>query len=89
MSLQSERALFDACVSLSPEEREQWLNSHCDDPALRERVLKLLRVHDEAERRNALERAPAVAHLTSRSVATACSSESVRARWARCTSLSR
>lgn len=63
MSLQSERALFDACVSLPPEERERWLNAHCDDPTLRERVLNLLRVHDEAERRNALERAPAVAHL--------------------------
>ena len=37
------------------EERDGWLEQHCGDPALRERVLRLLRAHDSAQERGALE----------------------------------
>ena len=38
MSLQTERALFDACVELAAEIVRHGLPQHCADPALRERV---------------------------------------------------
>jgi non-specific serine/threonine protein kinase/serine/threonine-protein kinase len=44
-----ERELFEACCELSEPERSAWLAVHCDDPTLRERVRRLLRVHDAAE----------------------------------------
>ena len=56
MSLQSERALFDACVDLPKTERAQWLQAHCPDEVSRERVTRLLEAHDAADRDNALER---------------------------------
>lgn len=56
MSLQSERALFEACVDLPKTERAHWLEVHCPDEASRERVTRLLEAHDAAERDNALER---------------------------------
>jgi eukaryotic-like serine/threonine-protein kinase len=60
MSLKAERALFDACVGLPAGEREAWLNANCADPALRERVLRLLKAHDAAEESGALQSAPAM-----------------------------
>lgn len=56
MSLQSERALFDACVDLPRTQRAQWLQAHCPDEASRERVTRLLEAHDAAERDHAFER---------------------------------
>lgn len=42
-----ERELFDACTDLAPSEREAYLEQACsDDPALRDRVRKLLAAHD-------------------------------------------
>jgi serine/threonine protein kinase/tetratricopeptide (TPR) repeat protein len=58
MSLQSERALFEACVDLPKTERAQWLQAHCPDEVSRERITRLLEAHDAAERDNALERRP-------------------------------
>jgi eukaryotic-like serine/threonine-protein kinase len=55
VSLQSERALFDACSEIPAAEREAWLARHCDDAALRARVMRLLNAHDQAEARGALE----------------------------------
>lgn len=55
MSLQTERALFEGCSELPANERKAWLEAHCDDPELRERVLRLLSAHDDAEARGALE----------------------------------
>lgn len=55
MGLQTERALFEACVELPESERESWLAANCEDPALRERVLRLLRAHESAERSDALK----------------------------------
>ena len=37
------RSLFDAASELPPEAQEAWLEQHCADPALRERVRRLLR----------------------------------------------
>jgi serine/threonine protein kinase/tetratricopeptide (TPR) repeat protein len=59
MSLQTERNLFEACIGLGVEAREEWLASHCPDPAMRERVLRLLRAHDSAEARGTLQTPPA------------------------------
>ncbi|HEY8509534.1 MAG TPA: serine/threonine-protein kinase, partial [Steroidobacteraceae bacterium] len=55
MGLQTERALFEACLELPESERESWLTAHCDDPALRDRVRRLLRAHESAERSDALK----------------------------------
>jgi hypothetical protein len=55
VTLQTERALFEACSDLPASSRKAWLEAHCDDAALRERVLRLLAAHDEAEARGALE----------------------------------
>jgi serine/threonine protein kinase/tetratricopeptide (TPR) repeat protein len=55
VNLQTERALFDACVALPAEERDAWLALHCADPSSRERVSRLLRAHDEAEARGTLQ----------------------------------
>jgi serine/threonine protein kinase len=54
VSLQTERAFFDACVALPAEEREAWLALNCRDPTVRERIERLLRAHDEAEARGTL-----------------------------------
>ncbi len=56
MSLQTERALFEACVDLPKTERAQWLQAHCPDATSRERITRLLEAHDAAERDQALER---------------------------------
>ncbi|MFC4311572.1 protein kinase [Steroidobacter flavus] len=56
MNLQSERALFDACVDLPKTQRAQWLQAHCPDDESRERITRLLEAHDAAERDHALER---------------------------------
>ncbi len=56
MSLQSERALFEACVELPMAQRQLWLEAHCPDADSRERVTRLLAAHDDAERDNSLER---------------------------------
>ncbi|HEY5755724.1 MAG TPA: serine/threonine-protein kinase [Steroidobacter sp.] len=69
MSLQSERALFDACVDLPKTERAQWLQAHCADEASRERITRLLAAHDAAERDHALERrAPPLPERTERRI---------------------
>ena len=49
MTITVERTLFEACVALPAAERGAWLLAHCDDGELQERVLRLLRAHDEAE----------------------------------------
>jgi eukaryotic-like serine/threonine-protein kinase len=54
VNLQLERSLFDACVVLPAAERAAWLALHCSDPALRERIERLLRAHDDAEARGTL-----------------------------------
>jgi serine/threonine protein kinase/tetratricopeptide (TPR) repeat protein len=59
MSLREERALFEACLERPTAEREAWLASHSDDPALRERVLRLLQAHESAEARGAMNTPPA------------------------------
>jgi eukaryotic-like serine/threonine-protein kinase len=56
MSLQSERALFEACVELPKTQRALWLEAHCPDGDSRDRVTRLLAAHDAAERDNSLER---------------------------------
>lgn len=58
MSLQTERALFEACVDLPRTERALWLEANCPDTASRERITRLLEAHDAADRDNALERRP-------------------------------
>jgi eukaryotic-like serine/threonine-protein kinase len=58
MSLQTERALFDACVELPAAERQAWLATHCDDAAVRERVSRLLHAHEVAESQGALQTPP-------------------------------
>jgi eukaryotic-like serine/threonine-protein kinase len=52
--LQTERALFEACLAQPRTEREAWLGQHCADAALRERIDRLLRAHESAEARDAL-----------------------------------
>ena len=42
-----QRELFDAASRLAPEGREAWLEGACDDPSLRETVLRLLHEHDD------------------------------------------
>ncbi|MEP7313733.1 MAG: serine/threonine-protein kinase [Pseudomonadota bacterium] len=66
MSLQAERSLFEACADLPAGDRAAWLASHCDDPALRERVLRLLQAHDAAS--SAATVPPAAALLTERRI---------------------
>ena len=44
----TERDLFDRAVVLPPDAREPFLASACPDPALRARVVALLRAHDHA-----------------------------------------
>ena len=58
MTLKTERSFFEACVDLAPETRASWLENHCADPAMRERVLALLRAHDDAEARGAMQSPP-------------------------------
>ena len=60
MTLQTERELFEACVDLAAGQRTAWLEEHCGDSALRDRVLRLLRAHDSAQERGSLERSPIV-----------------------------
>ena len=60
MTLQTERELFEACMDLAPGQRTAWLEAHCGDSALRERILRLLRAHDSAEARGSLEQSPIV-----------------------------
>jgi serine/threonine protein kinase/tetratricopeptide (TPR) repeat protein len=55
MTLQTERELFEACMELAPGARTAWLEQHCGDQALRERIQRLLRAHDAAEQRGSLE----------------------------------
>jgi eukaryotic-like serine/threonine-protein kinase len=55
MDLRTERSLFEACVELSPDEREAWLAAHCPEAAARERIRKLLLAHDQAEAEDALQ----------------------------------
>src|SRR5689334_6580923 len=64
MDLRTERALFDACVELSPEAREAWLAANCADPAVRERLRQLLLAHEQAEAQDALQSPiPAQRHI--------------------------
>ena len=49
MTLANERALFEACLALPASERAAWLDAHCPDAALRARMERLLRAHQEAE----------------------------------------
>jgi serine/threonine protein kinase len=58
VTLQTERELFEACMDLAPGHRTAWLDQHCGDAALRERILRLLRAHDAAEQRGSLEQSP-------------------------------
>ncbi len=44
------RELFDAASELPPLERAAFLNQHCADPAIRQRVEVLLASHDAAEK---------------------------------------
>lgn len=60
MTLQTERELFAACMDLASGQRTAWLEAHCGDPALRERILRLLRAHESAEQRGSLEQSPIV-----------------------------
>jgi eukaryotic-like serine/threonine-protein kinase len=60
VTLQTERELFEACMDLAAGQRTAWLEGHCGDPALRDRVLRLLRAHDSAQARGSLERSPIV-----------------------------
>jgi len=46
MSLEAEQGLFDACLDAGPGERDKLLDD-CPDPALRERVRRLLAAHDQ------------------------------------------
>ena len=49
MTLATERALFEACLSLPPTERTAWLVANCPDAAERGRVEQLLAAHEAAE----------------------------------------
>ena len=60
MTLQTERELFAACADLAAGQRTAWLEEHCGDSVLRDRVLRLLRAHDSAQERGSLERSPIV-----------------------------
>jgi serine/threonine protein kinase len=60
VTLQTERELFEACMDLAAGQRTAWLEQHCGDPALRERLLRLLRAHDAAQERGSLEESPLV-----------------------------
>ena len=60
MTLQTERELFEACMDLAAGQRTAWLEAHCGDAGLRERILRLLRAHDSAERSGSLEQSPIV-----------------------------
>ena len=60
MTLQTERELFEACADLAAGQRTAWLEEHCGDSVLRDRVLRLLRAHDSAQERGSLERSPIV-----------------------------
>ncbi len=42
----SERELFDACLDIAPGDRQAYLELHCPDSSLRERVLRLLRSNE-------------------------------------------
>ena len=44
------RELFDAASELPPLDRAAFLNQHCSDPAIRQRVEVLLASHDAAEK---------------------------------------
>jgi non-specific serine/threonine protein kinase/serine/threonine-protein kinase len=68
MTLASERALFEGCVALPVCERAAWLASHCPDPALRERVERLLRAHDEADAGRGFPASVPVPELTERQI---------------------
>ena len=54
MTLKIERELFEAAILLPADARESWLAEHCDDAAMRARVLRLLAAHDSAEARDTL-----------------------------------
>ena len=58
MSLQTERALFEACIEVPAAERAAWLDANCPDTELRARIAKLLSAHDAAEERGALQTPP-------------------------------
>lgn len=58
MSLSDERELFEACVELPAAARAAWLETHCADPAMRDRLIKLLNAHDAAEARGAMQTPP-------------------------------
>ena len=60
MTLQTERELFEACMDLAAGQRTAWLEQHCGDAPLRERVLRLLRAHDSAQEPGSLEQSPLV-----------------------------
>jgi serine/threonine protein kinase/tetratricopeptide (TPR) repeat protein len=60
VTLQTERELFEACMDLAPGQRTAWLEQHCGDSALRDRVLRLLRAHDSAQEHGSLEESPIV-----------------------------
>ncbi len=60
MTLQTERELFEACMDLAAGQRTIWLEQHCGDAALRERILRLLRAHDSAQQHGSLEQSPLV-----------------------------
>jgi non-specific serine/threonine protein kinase/serine/threonine-protein kinase len=49
MSLSQERRLFEHCVELPAAERAAWLEANCPDPALRERIVRLLAAHAAVE----------------------------------------
>lgn len=55
MDLRTERSLFEACVELSPDDREAWLAKHCAEPVARERIQNLLLAHDQADAQDALQ----------------------------------
>jgi serine/threonine protein kinase/tetratricopeptide (TPR) repeat protein len=60
VTLQTERELFEACMDLAAGQRTAWLEQHCGDAPLRERVLRLLRAHDSAQEHGSLEQSPLV-----------------------------
>lgn len=55
MSLQIERALFDACVELPEAARAAWLDEHCPDATTRARIERLLRADAAATANEALK----------------------------------
>jgi eukaryotic-like serine/threonine-protein kinase len=60
VTLQTERELFEACADFAAGQRTAWLEEHCGDSVLRDRVLRLLRAHDSAQERGSLERSQIV-----------------------------